>query len=122
MMTRPRIVDACSICAFASMPIRKAGPCEGTTRTIRHHGHRCGNAGLCAAAAAAETGPLSVLTGSYGEDAYFEDLKLVTRGLTDETLARLAIRSSQKCLPWMESQGVRFQPAPRRDLHLTQPR
>ncbi|MCC5979168.1 MAG: FAD-dependent tricarballylate dehydrogenase TcuA [Salinarimonas sp.] len=100
-----------------------------------------GNAGLCAAVNAAETGarvailesapktyrggnsrhtrnfrcmhegPLSVLTGTYGEDEYFEDLMLVTRGATDETLARLAIRSSEECLPWMESQGVRFQPS-----------
>jgi len=100
-----------------------------------------GNAGLCAAVTAAETGarvailesapktyrggnsrhtrnfrcmhegPLSVLTGSYGEDEYFEDLMLVTKGVTDETLARLTIRTSEECLPWMESQGVRFQPS-----------
>ncbi|MGY6646250.1 MAG: FAD-dependent tricarballylate dehydrogenase TcuA [Salinarimonas sp.] len=100
-----------------------------------------GNAALCAAITAAETGarvailesapktyrggnsrhtrnfrcmhegPLSVLTGSYGEDEYFEDLMLVTKGVTDETLARLTIRSSEECLPWMESQGVRFQPS-----------
>ena len=100
-----------------------------------------GNAGLCAAVTAAETGarvailesapktyrggnsrhtrnfrcmhegPLSVLTGNYGEDEYFEDLMLVTKGVTDETLARLTIRTSEECLPWMESQGVRFQPS-----------
>ncbi len=56
-------------------------------------------------------GPLSVLTGVYGEEEYFEDLMLVTKGVTDEHLARLTIRSSQECLPWMESQGVRFQPS-----------
>jgi tricarballylate dehydrogenase len=100
-----------------------------------------GNAALCAAITAAETGarvailesapkiyrggnsrhtrnfrcmhegPLSVLTGSYGEEEYFEDLMLVTKGVTDETLARMTIRSSEECLPWMESQGVRFQPS-----------
>ncbi|MFC4352624.1 FAD-dependent tricarballylate dehydrogenase TcuA [Fodinicurvata halophila] len=56
-------------------------------------------------------GPLSVLTDSYGEDEYFDDLMLVTKGETDEELARLAIRSSEDCLPWMEAHGVRFQPS-----------
>jgi len=56
-------------------------------------------------------GPLSVLTGVYGEDEYFADLLAVTKGRTDESLARLTIRSSETCLPWMESQGVRFQPS-----------
>lgn len=55
--------------------------------------------------------PLSVLTDSYGEDEYFDDLMLVTKGKTDEKLARLAIRSSEACLPWMEAHGVRFQPS-----------
>ncbi|MFD1911071.1 FAD-dependent tricarballylate dehydrogenase TcuA [Halodurantibacterium flavum] len=56
-------------------------------------------------------GPLSVLTGSYEEEEYFHDLMLVTEGKTDEHLARLAIRSSEECLPWMEAHGVRFQPS-----------
>nr|WP_212524562.1 FAD-dependent tricarballylate dehydrogenase TcuA [Actibacterium sp. MT2.3-13A] len=100
-----------------------------------------GNAALCAAISAAETGarvvvlegapkpyrggnsrhtrnfrcmhrgPLSVLTDAYGEDEYFDDLMRVTKGETDEGLARLAIRSSEECLPWMEAHGVRFQPS-----------
>jgi tricarballylate dehydrogenase len=56
-------------------------------------------------------GPLSVLTGTYGEDEYFDDLLLVTKGKTDERLARLTIRSSEACLPWMERNGVVFQPS-----------
>ncbi|MEM8801063.1 MAG: FAD-dependent tricarballylate dehydrogenase TcuA [Pseudomonadota bacterium] len=100
-----------------------------------------GNAALCAAITAAEAGakvtlleaapkpyrggnsrhtrnfrcmhdgPLSVLTGRYDEDEYFDDLLRVTGGKTDEQLARLAIRSSQECQPWMEARGVRFQPS-----------
>jgi tricarballylate dehydrogenase len=100
-----------------------------------------GNAGLCAAIEAAEAGarvlllesapipyrggnsrhtrnfrckhdgPLSVLTGTYDEDEYFDDLILVTKGKTDEALARLTIRASEECLPWMEAHGVRFQPS-----------
>jgi len=100
-----------------------------------------GNAALCAAITAAEAGaqvlilegaprpyrggnsrhtrnfrcmhhgPLSVLTDSYGEAEYFDDLIRVTKGITDEPLARLAIRKSEECLPWMEAHGVRFQPS-----------
>ena len=100
-----------------------------------------GNAALCAAMTAAKAGcrvlllegapepyrggnsrhtrnfrcmhrtPLSVLTGSYGEDEYYDDLMNVTDGKTDENLARLVIRASHECLPWMASHGVRFQPS-----------
>jgi len=54
-------------------------------------------------------GPLSVLTDTYGEDEYYDDLLRVTKGQTDPTLARLAIRDSEACLPWMERHGVIFQ-------------
>ena len=100
-----------------------------------------GNAALCAAITAAEAGakvlilesapkpyrggnsrhsrnfrcmhggPLGPLTDSYQEDEYFNDLLLVTKGKTDEHLARMAIRTSETCLPWMEAHGVRFQPS-----------
>ena len=56
-------------------------------------------------------GPLSVLTDRYSEDEYFGDLMRVTKGNTDEALARLVIRTSEDCLPWMEAHGVRFQPS-----------
>jgi len=56
-------------------------------------------------------GPLSVLTGTYDEEEYFDDLLRVTKGETDEHLARLAIRTSEDCLPWMEAHGVAFQPS-----------
>lgn len=56
-------------------------------------------------------GPLSVLVDSYFEDEYYDDLLKVTGGKTNEHLARLAIRTSQECLPWMQERGVRFQPS-----------
>lgn len=56
-------------------------------------------------------GPMSVLTGAYEEDEYFHDLMLVTKGITDEHLARMTIRASESCLPWMEKHGVVFQPS-----------
>lgn len=100
-----------------------------------------GNAALCAAMTAAESGarvlileaapkpyrggnsrhtrnfrcmhdgPLGPLVDTYSEEEYFDDLLKVTGGKTDEHLARLAIRSSEACLPWMEDRGVRFQPS-----------
>ncbi len=100
-----------------------------------------GNAALCAAMTAAEAGarvliletapkpyrggnsrhtrnfrcmhasPLGPLVEAYGEDEYLSDLMKVTGGKTDEHLARLAIRTSEECLPWMEEHGVRFQPS-----------
>lgn len=55
--------------------------------------------------------PTSVLTESYGEDEYWEDLRRVTGGNTDETLARMTIRATAQVLPWMEACGVHFQPS-----------
>ena len=100
-----------------------------------------GNAALCAAITAAEAGarvllleaapkpyrggnsrhtrnfrcmhrgPTATLTGVYDEDEYIDDLLGVTGGRTDEKLARLTIRTSEECLPWMRARGVRFQPS-----------
>lgn len=55
--------------------------------------------------------PLAHLTDSYETAEYFDDLLRVTKGETDEQLARLAIESSESALPWMQRQGVRFQPS-----------
>ncbi len=98
-----------------------------------------GNAALCAAITAAEGGarvlvceaapqgfrggnsrhtrnlrtahdaPTDVLTGSYPEEEYLDDLMRVTAGKTNETLARLAIAESKHVAAWMHGNGVRFQ-------------
>ena len=98
-----------------------------------------GNAALCAAITAAEKGarvlvceaapkdmrggnsrhtrnlrcahdaPVGVLTGTYDEDEYFEDLLRVTGGRTNEVLARQAIRESKDLTGWLGARGVRFQ-------------
>ena len=63
-------------------------------------------------------GPLDVLTQSYPEDEYWEDLLKVTGGLTDERLARMTIRGTERHVPWMRRQGVRFQAPLGGTLHL----
>ncbi len=100
-----------------------------------------GNAALCAAVTAREAGasvlllehapkamrggnsrhtrnframheaPTKVLTEAYPEDEYWDDLRRVTGGATDEALARMTIRASANVTPWMEACGVRFQPS-----------
>jgi len=107
-----------------------------------------GNAGLSAAITAAEAGrrvcileraprfyrggnsrhtrnlramhdaPTAVLSESYGEEEYYEDLLRVTKGKTTEHLARLALRESQHSVDWLQRRGVRFQKALSGTLHL----
>ncbi len=55
--------------------------------------------------------PTATLTEAYAEDEYWDDLRRVTAGETDEALARLTIRSSAPALSWMENHGVTFQPS-----------
>jgi tricarballylate dehydrogenase len=108
-----------------------------------------GNAGICAAISAREAGasvlliehapramrggnsrhtrnlrimhtaPTATLTESYGEAEYWKDLQGVTKGKTDERLARMTIRATAELLPWMERHGARFQPSLSGTLHLS---
>jgi tricarballylate dehydrogenase len=100
-----------------------------------------GNAALCAAITAAETGakvliletapktyrggnsrhtrnfrcmhtqPKDVLEEAYLEEEYYQDLLKVTKGKTDPELARLCIRQSEPSFDWMKAHGVIFQPS-----------
>jgi tricarballylate dehydrogenase len=100
-----------------------------------------GNAALCAAISAARAGasvivaehappamrggnsrhtrnlralhpaPTDVLTESYLEEEYWDDLLKVTGGRTDEALARTTIRASQHAPAFLKSCGVTFQPS-----------
>ncbi len=55
--------------------------------------------------------PNDVLTDAYQEDEYWDDLLRVTGGNTDEALARMTIRASSGVFGWMKQAGVRFQPS-----------
>jgi tricarballylate dehydrogenase len=107
-----------------------------------------GNAGLCAALTARETGarvivvesaprhfrggnsrhtrnlrcmhnePGQLLTDSYSEDEFLSDLIQVSGGATDEAHARMVVRQSAGCPAWMQRFGVRFQAPLRGTLHL----
>jgi tricarballylate dehydrogenase len=63
--------------------------------------------------------PQDVLTEAYPEEEYWQDLVKVTGGLTNEVLARLVIRESSRCRPWMIKHGVRFQGSLSGTLHLS---
>ena len=108
-----------------------------------------GNAGLCAALSARQTGasvivlegaprdfrggnsrhtrnlrcahaaPTDVLTESYTEDEFLADLMRVTGNETDGPLARLLVDRSAGCPDWMRQFGVRFQPSLSGTLHLS---
>lgn len=107
-----------------------------------------GNAALCAALTAVESGasvllleaapkewrggnsqhtrnlrcmhdaPQDVLTDAYPEEEYWQDLLKVTAGKTNEKLARLVIRSTATCRDWMRKHGVNFQPPLSGALHV----
>jgi len=100
-----------------------------------------GNAALCAAISAAEegatvallerapkvyrggnsrhvrnfrckhAGPLGVLSDEYSPEEFYDDLLRVTKGNTDEAMAKLVIDESSECYEWMIKQGVLFQPS-----------
>jgi tricarballylate dehydrogenase len=108
-----------------------------------------GNAGVCAALSAREAGATVLLleaaprhfrggnsrhtrdvrymhsavcpyvTGTYLEDEFWEDLRRVTGGETNEALARLTIRASADFVEWLEAHGVEWQPPLRGTLHLS---
>lgn len=61
--------------------------------------------------------PQDVLVDAYPEEEFWQDLLKVTGGQTNEALARLVIRHSATCRPWMASHGVRFQPSLSGALH-----
>jgi tricarballylate dehydrogenase len=107
-----------------------------------------GNAGLCAAMTAQRAGARVLLlesspevfrggnsrhtrdirythdranafvTGPYSEDEFWDDLRRVTDGETNESLARLTIRESADLGAWMPAHGVRWQRPLRGTLHL----
>jgi len=51
------------------------------------------------------------LTGPYTEDEFWNDLLAITKGNTNEQLARTMIAESKPMLDWIGEQGVRFQPS-----------
>jgi tricarballylate dehydrogenase len=61
--------------------------------------------------------PQDVLVDTYTEEEFWQDLLKVTGGITNEALARLVIRESATCRPWMRRHGVHFQPSLSGALH-----
>ena len=63
--------------------------------------------------------PTEVLTEQYLEDEYWDDLLRVTGGNTDEALARMTIRASSGVFGFMRDCGVHFQPSLTGTLNLS---
>ena len=63
-------------------------------------------------------GPQDVLIDTYSEEEYWQDLLKVTGGETNEHLARLTIRTSSIFRDWMRRHGVHFQPPLSGALHV----
>lgn len=62
--------------------------------------------------------PTDVLTQSYSEDEFFDDVFKVTKGQTNEKYARFVISKTPQIVEWAKKNGVRFQPSMRGTLHL----
>jgi tricarballylate dehydrogenase len=58
----------------------------------------------------AHDGTAPTMTGPYAQAEFLDDLYRVTGGETDKILAELTVARSGELLPWMDEQGVRFQP------------
>src|SRR3954470_8402420 len=58
----------------------------------------------------AHTAANGIVTGPYTEEEYWDDLLRVTKGETDEQLARMAIARSPSLWDFYVERGVRFQP------------
>ena len=54
---------------------------------------------------------LGVLSGAYGLDEFYDDLLRVTKGNTDESLAKCVISQSAESYDWRARQGEIFQPS-----------
>jgi tricarballylate dehydrogenase len=63
--------------------------------------------------------PQDVLLEAYPEEEYWQDLLKVTGGITNEKLAKIAIRESSTCRTWMRKYGVHFQAPLSGTLHLS---
>jgi len=63
--------------------------------------------------------PEDVLTEAYPEEEFWQDLRKVTAGRTDEAMARQVIRGTATVRGWMHRHGVRFQPSLSGTLHLS---
>jgi tricarballylate dehydrogenase len=94
----------------AAIAARRAGASvlvlEAASRFYRGGNTRHTRNMRCAHDSATDT-----LTGPYSEDEFWDDLRRVTGGATDEALARLMIAESKPMLSWIAQQGVRFQPS-----------
>ena len=86
---------------------------EGAPKT-----HRGGNSRHTRNLRPMHEGPLSILSGTYDLDEYWDDLLRVTKGKTNEALAKMTLQKSSEAVDWLEQRGVQLQPPLGGTLHL----
>lgn len=91
-----------SVCVLEAAPFSLRGGNSRHTRNLRPM----------------HLGPVSVMSDSYAEAEYWDDLLRVTEGETNEKLARMMIRQSADNVEWLQNRGVQFQPPLAGTLHL----
>jgi choline dehydrogenase-like flavoprotein len=94
----------------AAISARRAGASVLVLEAAPHF-YRGGNTRHTRNMRCAHDSATEILTGPYTEDEFWEDLKRVTQGHTDQELARYMIAESKDMLTWIVDQGVRFQPS-----------
>jgi tricarballylate dehydrogenase len=92
----------------AAISARRAG---ASVLEAAPHFYRGGNTRHTSNMRCAHDSATEILTGPYTEDEFWEDLKRITQGHTDQELARYMIAESKDMLTWIVDQGVRFQPS-----------
>lgn len=91
-----------SVLVLEASPKDVRGGNSRHTRNLRYM-HRQGN---------------SFLTGPYPEEEFYNDLLQVTKGNTNEELARFTVQQSNNIGDWMMAHGCMFQPAMKGTLSL----
>ncbi len=101
----------------AALTAREAGRRVAVVERAPRH-FRGGNSRHTRNLRCAHTAPTAVLTDTYSEDEFLDDLHRVNGGASDDVLSSLLIGHSGQCAEWMGRHGARFQPALRGTLHL----
>src|SRR3981081_1802780 len=104
------VISGRSAALCAAISARRSGASVLVLEAAPHF-YRGGNTRHTRNMRCAHDSSTEILTGPYTEDEFWEDLKRVEQGASQEGLARYMIGGSKDVLTWIVDQGVRFQPS-----------